>query len=265
MSYDNRVGELTVLCDEVLEQVVREAETLIAAQLVVAGAADQRAMTFAGFLIAAATAAIGGVVALILSDKPDWSVVTIGTSYSLLMVVASGCAIWSAKPGPFSFPGNEPSCWHPDQWHAGASGPHDLHQARVEQAVTLQSQLGKNKRSLAKNSRWMRVAMALAFLATLAGAVAVGWWGVHRRQTPSATRSDRPGAATGPHNQECAFIPDRKSASGKASNDHYAAPPGTPIASRMAHMGRKKPMARRQGAESSRCTEAPVLSEITMR
>lgn len=177
MSYDNRVAEISSFPIEVLDEVVREGEAMLAAQLTVATAADQRAMTFAGLLIAAATAATGGVIALMLGDKPAWWVVLIGTLYAAAAIAAAGFAIWSAKPARFSFPGNEPALWHPDLWQVGASGPHSKKQARVEQAVNLQSQIKKNKVILARNARWMRRAVIVGFVATAIAAFATGIWG----------------------------------------------------------------------------------------
>jgi hypothetical protein len=195
MTYDNRVAEIAPLGLPILEEVVREGEAMLAAQLTVATAADQRAMTFAGLLIAAATAATGGVIALVLSDKPAWTVVVIGTVYATAAIVAAGLAIWSAKPSAFSFPGNEPALWHPDLWQVGIGGPHSIHQARVEQAVNLQSQIGKNKNALSRNARWMRAAVLLGFTSTALAAISTGIWGLgHWRHykppvAPITTRS----------------------------------------------------------------------------
>jgi len=150
--------------------------------LSVATAADQRAMTLAGFFIAAATAAIGGVVALMLSDKVDRNVVLIGTIYAIAMAIAGGLAIWSAKPRRFSFPGNEPASWHPEQWRIGVGGPHTMEQARIEQSMTLQSQINRNTGTLTRNGRWMKGALLVGFLATLSAAVATGFWGLHQHQ-----------------------------------------------------------------------------------
>lgn len=182
MSYDNRVHEIRGFHDDVLDEIVREGEAMLAAQLSVATAADQRAMTLAGFFIAAATAAVGGVVALILSDKVDWNVVLIGTAYAIAMTSAGGSAIWSARPNRFSFPGNEPASWHPEQWRIGSGGPHTKEQARIEQSMTLQSQIKRNTQTLTRNGRWMKGALLVGFLATLGSAAAIGVWGLHQHQ-----------------------------------------------------------------------------------
>jgi hypothetical protein len=55
---------------EVLEQIVREGELMLEAQLVTANAGDQRALTFMGYLVATATAAVGAAIALLLSEPP---------------------------------------------------------------------------------------------------------------------------------------------------------------------------------------------------
>lgn len=153
---------------------------MLAAQLTIATAADQRAMTFAGFMIAAATAVLGGSAALVLGTSPSWALVTIGGLYAAALMVAGGFAVWSARPGLFSIPGNEPACWHPDQWRIGSAGPFTLHQARVEQAQTLQSQVGKNKVDLASRGRVLQRAVFVAFVATSMAAIALGGFATMR-------------------------------------------------------------------------------------
>lgn len=186
MTYDNRVSELSTLKIEVLQEVVREGELMLAAQLAVASAADQRAMTLAGLLIAGATASAGGVVAMLLGDSPNWNIALVGSAYAAAAITIAGFALWSARPGRFSFPGNEPASWHPEQWQIGALGPHTIHQARVEQAVNLQSQIKKNQRIQARNALWLRISLLLAFLATVLAAVAIGLWGAHRWQSTAS-------------------------------------------------------------------------------
>ncbi len=177
MSYDNRVSELISLDDTILVEVVREGEAMLAAQLNIATAADQRALTFAGFLIAISTAVLGGAAALVLGEKTNWCLVVIGAGYAAWLIAAAGGAIWSAMPNMFSVPGNEPSSWHPEQWRVGSAGPFSIKQARVEQAVTLQSQIGKNKRALKRNAGHMTRAIGGAFVATVLAASALGVWG----------------------------------------------------------------------------------------
>lgn len=53
------------------QEALREGERLLDAQFTAAIAADQRALTWAGFLIAAATAALGGGVALFNKNPVD--------------------------------------------------------------------------------------------------------------------------------------------------------------------------------------------------
>src|SRR3546814_12652696 len=67
MSEIKSFDELRQLPECVLFAVVREAELLIQAQLTCAFAAVQRALTFAGFLITDATAALGGGVAFAMT------------------------------------------------------------------------------------------------------------------------------------------------------------------------------------------------------
>lgn len=178
MDFDTRYTELRVLRKDVLAEVVKEGETLLASQLQVASSADQRAMSFAGALVASITASIGATVAVMLgtADRDAWLVMT-GIGYSSALATSAGLAFWSAKPGPFCFPGNEPKGWIPSEWHSGPSGPHDLNQARIEQAKSLQSQIGKNKLTLASNASFMKWSMAIMAIASVLAILSILlWW-----------------------------------------------------------------------------------------
>ncbi|KQW27656.1 hypothetical protein ASE36_18920 [Rhizobium sp. Root274] len=56
---------------EVLQEILREAESRLSAQLTAAIAADTRAMTFLGFISAVAVATIGAALAIHQSAAPE--------------------------------------------------------------------------------------------------------------------------------------------------------------------------------------------------
>src|SRR3546814_4971368 len=107
MSEIKSFDELRQLPECVLFEVVREAELLIQAQLTCAIAADQRALTFAGFLITAATAAFGGGVALAMTDHRI-AITALAVLYAGGLSYAAYLASESARPNLFCFPGNYP-------------------------------------------------------------------------------------------------------------------------------------------------------------
>ena len=190
MDYSSRIHELRKFDKPILDEVVREGEMMLAAQLAMATAADQRALTFSGFLIATGTAALGGTAAMILSTSPSWGLVLLGGGYAVGLIAAAGLAIWSAKPGLFSIVGNEPASWHPAQWRIGPAGPFSPKQARIEQAENLQSQLSSNAEDLKRNGRYMTLAVSLAFAATVIAALLLGFWAISRYKNSDLAASE---------------------------------------------------------------------------
>lgn len=158
MAERNDFESLRTLSDDVLAEVVREGELRLQAQLQIATAADQRALTFAGFQIAAATGSLAGGVALMTADDPD--LVLAATAFTFALVLLIGClfAIATVWPRKFSIPGNEPHNWAPHEWRWADKG-FDLKAARVEQASCLQEGIQKNQRAATRSSRWMHWSM----------------------------------------------------------------------------------------------------------
>ncbi len=144
MAAGNPLDDLATLPPEVLAEVVREAEIMIQAQLTASMASDQRAYTFAGLVLAAATAALSGAVALVRATPPDTELARIAAWYAGSMMAAGGLTIATAWPRRFCVPGNEPKNWHPDEWGVPAGPAQNITRARVEQATVLQSQIRQN-------------------------------------------------------------------------------------------------------------------------
>lgn len=67
-------------------------------------------MTWAGFLIAVATAAIGGAASLLISGKHlMFTLIAIG--FATWIFVAAWITVDSIRPKKYSFPGNMPENW----------------------------------------------------------------------------------------------------------------------------------------------------------
>lgn len=90
-----------------LAEVNRLAEARLSAQLTLALAADQRAMTMASIL-AAIDAAIIGLIAA--SEDKHGALIVLACGFAL----AAGLAAWSASPIAWEIPGSEPSNWLED-------------------------------------------------------------------------------------------------------------------------------------------------------
>ena len=175
MGRGKSLDDLSMLPIEVLDEVVREAELRIAAQLETANASDQRAMAWCGFLITIATAGTGGAISLSLSGAHS-ALATLATIFSFVIGVAAFLAIDCVRPKYFGFPGNLPENWLPAEWEAGK--PLTLFQARIEQARCLNNLIDDNvvwaKTCAVRLQLSMDIAVwAVIFAGIIAGALAL--------------------------------------------------------------------------------------------
>lgn len=163
---------LLTLGDEVLGEIVREAEQRLQAQIVVATAADQRALTLVGFQVSISTAVLTATLALALSDNPDRVICGIGFFLTVTLLVAAFYGIDSIRPKDFSFPGNFPSLWLPHNWlcHGSPITP-TLQQARVEQCICLEKALNENQSSMEKAAQDIKLSIDLCFWGVSSSAV----------------------------------------------------------------------------------------------
>ena len=142
-----------------LDEIIRQAEIRLDAQLTAAIAADQRAMTFAGLLFAGAAAvaaiAFGNTTLL----KQDWPwVLAIG------FAIAGAMATASARPSAWEYVGNVPSAWLGD---IGLGKR--LHESRAETAEFYDEMLATNETVIRKSGRLMQYSMLVAILAIIGG------------------------------------------------------------------------------------------------
>jgi hypothetical protein len=162
MAVDKDYDGLRDLDDNVLGEVVREGEAKLEAQLQIATAADQRALTLASFQITAATAAVAGGVALMTSQQPDKLLALIAFLFALALLALAGLALWTVVPRKFKIPGNMPLNWRKDQWRWQDKG-FDIKAARIEQAACLEEQIATNREQLDGSAGLMRI----SFLGTI--------------------------------------------------------------------------------------------------
>jgi hypothetical protein len=165
------LSDLRNLDAPVLQEVIREGEARLAAQLAIATAADQRAMTWAGFLIAVATAALGGAASLIMSGK-HLVFALIALTFSLWMLKAAWIIIDAVRPRKFFLPGNFPENWLRSNWSSHPDGRYDLDEARVEQATGLNNGIHDNAEDAEAYAAALRRSMDQALLALCFSALA---------------------------------------------------------------------------------------------
>lgn len=165
---------LRELDNDVLREVVREAERMLDAQLTTANAADQRAMAWAALITSGAVAILGGSAALLVTGK-SLAVAGVGVIVAMIMGFAILKASDVVRPKDWHFPGNMPSNWAPDQWQCYGEGIScDLHQAMLEQASLLDEQIRENVDAARRSGEMLKLSMDLAIFAIAIGVLAVG-------------------------------------------------------------------------------------------
>lgn len=127
------------------KEAIREGEKLLDAQFTSATAADQRNLTWAGFLIAAATAALGGGVALFNNDRPDLVLGYGSIVFGIVMLWPAWTAIKTVRPSKFGFPGNRPGNWLPEEWDCKGTAKEKEQAARTDQARHLDACICDNR------------------------------------------------------------------------------------------------------------------------
>jgi hypothetical protein len=137
------------------KEAIREGEKLLDTQFTAATTADQRALTWAGFLIAAATAALGGGVALFNGQHPDLVLGYGSILFGIAMLNAAWLAIQTVRPSKFGFPGNQPANWLPEEWDCVGSAKDKEQVARTDQARHLDACISDNRDAAEANAKEM--------------------------------------------------------------------------------------------------------------
>lgn len=149
---------------KLIEEVISQSEKRMQAQLDLAKAADQRALTFAGLLFAG----VAVLIALISAERTDNAIKPglIGVAFGF--VVAAALAAWSARPVPWHAVGNEPASYEED-----ISAGKTFEQTRPETAMNYQKLIRHNEKVLAGNLRFMWASLMVALLTSLAGVFSI--------------------------------------------------------------------------------------------
>lgn len=168
---DTLAESLKKASEVVLNEILREAESRLDAQLTTAIASDTRAMTFLGFLSAIVVAVIGSGLA-VFATQPALAGVAllVGVGFS----ASAGFAFLAARPIDFEMVGNEPESWAFDIDQAKS-----LHESMAEQVAHYDTMIKSNRAAMAISSKHMArsaniAAATLAIGALLAGSYMAG-------------------------------------------------------------------------------------------
>lgn len=145
-----------------LDEIIRQAESRLAAQLALGIAGDQRAMTLTGILsaLAAAVVAFGATKGMSMPV----CVMTGG------LLIAALFALIAAQPVAWAVVGTSPADWIEDI----AEGHDDLISAKAAMADYYADMIAQNDSVLASNGNLLRAALVAALFTPIAGAIAIG-------------------------------------------------------------------------------------------
>jgi hypothetical protein len=146
-----------------IRELVRSSEVHIMAQLQVAIAADQRAMGHSAIVAGMLTAAIGGTIALFLTEKQNIPLVISGLYCCITLMIALFCCTHAARPVPFNFPGSNPSQWTPGDLR------NTQEKVLMEIVDNCKSYVSDNEKILGANSVYLRRAQIFMFISPISG------------------------------------------------------------------------------------------------
>jgi hypothetical protein len=139
---------------EVLDEIVRQAESFLADQLKSGLAADQRAMTVAVILAAILAALVGGTASLVANGvRLGWHLLAalpLGVCLSFALIYA----VRAARPTYFCYSGTNPTKWLPD-----IKDQRSLHASKAGQAAIYAQGIVQNKKCLDEGHLWLNVAL----------------------------------------------------------------------------------------------------------
>lgn len=145
--------------EALLDEVIRQAEARLSAQLTCALAADQRAVNFASILASLAVALFAAAINIADSQQPMAIVAVI---VSLLIAGASGLIIWGARPVYFHFVGNNPASFIED-----INKHRSLNNIKSEINLHYDDMIKDNQKKMEKNAILFKtgtLTIALSFL-----------------------------------------------------------------------------------------------------
>lgn len=134
----------------VITEVIRQAESYLKDQLIIATSADQRASTLASTFCVAGTAIIAGLITLTGADlelRIALPVVLGGTVAGSMFLWAALICVKTSLPASFTLAGNEPA-----NWDLAINDGETLQSMLVDQAHNYQEQIEENDRVIQRNA-----------------------------------------------------------------------------------------------------------------
>ena len=147
--------------ENLLGEMIRQAEARLSAQLTCALASDQRSMSFASVLATLAVGLFAGGVSL-AHDQKAMAVVTI--TVSLIVALASALIVWGARPIPFCLLGNMPQSFIQD-----IKNNKPINEIKSEIIIHYNEMIEENEKNMSKNSKLFKIGIFMIGFATIIG------------------------------------------------------------------------------------------------
>lgn len=157
MAHDKLLASLKKASPELLDEIKREAEARLGAQLSTAIASDQRAMTFLGFLLTLVAFLIGASLAAITAATPSPTIANIASTGAGGLGLSGVLAYLASRPIDFRFVGNDP-----ENWTSDIDGGISLHDAIAEQTAFYDKMLKDNRKAMKRGSELLKFASYVA-------------------------------------------------------------------------------------------------------
>lgn len=162
---------LKIADDLTLQEILRETEAYLSAQLTAAIAADQRAYTFAGTVTAASVLLVGAAYAVTTSGHPSGWLAILASGVAACLFVSAWLAVVSARSIGFEFAGNQPC-----QWIADIESKKSLLHALAEQCAHYDGMIEANRAAMEGNGRLFNWAVNIALASVGFGGLFFIWW-----------------------------------------------------------------------------------------
>ena len=167
--------------ENILREIIREAESYLSAQLQSAIAADQRALSVAGVLGTVTIGLAGAGTALLIRVEPITVLGWLALVLSLLLVLSMFLALLAAMPASFEYGGNAPG-----QWAEDVKKHQPIKDSLAEMADHYDKMIAKNDRQMRLNNTKLALAVWLSGGSVAAGAVTLSVYLLFSAQTTVA-------------------------------------------------------------------------------
>lgn len=146
---------------ELLDEVIRQAEARLNAQLTCALGSDQRAINFASVL---ATLSVGLFAAGVSIADKQVPLAIVAMIVSLIISGASGLIIWGSRPIRFHFIGNTPSSFISD-----INNNKSLNMVKSEVSLHYDDMINENHKLMKRNSKFFKCGSTIIAFSFLIG------------------------------------------------------------------------------------------------